>query len=48
MNTRIAFTGSTLLGAMSAAYSAGIANFQGWSERVWNGKEWTLVYDLAA
>ena len=45
---KLAFTGSTLRGAMSAAYDAGIQNFRAWSERIWDGKEWTLVYEVQA
>lgn len=44
----LAFTGSTLKGAMSAAYDAGIENFRAWSGRAWNGQVWTLTYEVVA
>lgn len=45
---KLAFSGSTLLGAMSAAYDAGIENFRCWSGRIWDGYSWTLVYEVKA
>lgn len=45
---KLAFSGSTLLGAMSAAYDAGIENFRAWSGRIWDGYEWTVVYEVRA
>lgn len=44
----IAFSGSTLKGAMSAAYDAGVENFRGWKKRIWDGAAWTLVYEIKA
>lgn len=45
---KLAFSGSTLRGAMSAAYDAGIENFRAWSGRIWDGKVWTLIYEVKA
>ena len=45
---KLAFSGSTLLGAMSAAYDAGVENFRAWIGRIWDGKVWTLIYEVKA
>lgn len=45
---KLAFSGSTLLGAMSAAWDAGIENFRAYTGRIWDGHEWTVVYEVKA
>lgn len=45
---KLAFSGSTFLGALSSAYDAGIENFRSWSARIWDGHEWTVVYEVKA
>ena len=43
---RMAFTHKSWLGALSLAWDAGIENCHAWSQRLWVGGEWTVVYQV--
>lgn len=44
--THLAFTHPKLHGALSLAWDAGIENVHAWSQRLWVGGEWTVVYAI--
>lgn len=44
--TYFAFTHKSWLGALSLAWDAGIENCHAWSQRLWVGGEWTVVYTI--
>jgi hypothetical protein len=44
----MAFSHKSWLGALSLAWDAGIENCHAWTQRLFVGGEWTVVYEVKA